>query len=783
MLPRRLVNLSVILLFFALSCNYVQSLNPSGENPAALSGALLNEVLFLPSQGKSAFVELKSSGGRVPLGGLYLINESGATYTLPGGVNDLASNQFLLILFDGTNKVEDKTVHADQTAFVNPESGFLELHASDRTLLDRVAWGESQPGSVRLSRGGKIPDFLAGTTIGRIPTSVESDPLQWVAFAPDEATPGAANPNPGVTILLPLTGAVLDQSNASLSWYPVPGAAQYRVQVSTEETFKAAIIDQTVTAPPLKPDSLQPGTYFWRVQAISSDGSTSEYSLPNSFTLIAKSASTPHLAAPSRVAALPVPWIGQHKDTQMLELEVKNETGAHAWDVDHQVLDMTDPADNMNCSQASIAMVTSFYGGKLSQDRIGYEVFKDVKAGPEWDLNYGRGLSDKKITFALTFALGAAPTYRPAPATPTVLWGDVKKEIDAGRPLIASTPSHVFVITGYNQVGAQQLITVNDPWVGTYQIDIINPQGSALGNIFDTYWLMPAAVQAKSDEPGISQDSDGDGVVDFDETERFGTDPNNPDTDGDKVKDKDEIRASVFDTKHGYAVGSIDHNGRDFDGDKLAMELDPDSDGGGCLDGMEDLNYNGKFDPSAKELYNFDKKDDVCLHGTYEFLQDVNYTTNGDQVHTSRTESSVFSLRPIGGGKLEGRISATHTEIETVVVGGACAPQYQHWHPARLTWGSDLVGTYFKNPDGTVKVTMRPLSGRSPSWSVSIDGGCTGGTGPVPAPGIYLLFLGEPGITFLLKDGLYDFRYDIPPAYNATGPDYMTWHVEQSQNK
>ena len=61
-------------------------------------------------------------------------------------------------------------------------------------------------------------------------------------------------------------------------------------------------------------------------------------------------------------------------------------------------------------------MVTAFYGGKLSQDRINYEVFKDVAVGPQGDLKWGRGTSDSEKVRAIKFALGREPTIeRPRP--------------------------------------------------------------------------------------------------------------------------------------------------------------------------------------------------------------------------------------------------------------------------------------------------------------------------------------------------------------------------------
>ena len=49
-------------------------------------------------------------------------------------------------------------------------------------------------------------------------------------------------------------------------------------------------------------------------------------------------------------------------------------------------------------------------------------------------------------------------------------------------------------------------------------------------------------------------DSDGDGLVDFDERNRFGTEWNNPDTDGDGVPDKADMRGYVFDNAGQYST-------------------------------------------------------------------------------------------------------------------------------------------------------------------------------------------------------------------------------------
>lgn len=767
----------------ALACNLVSHLPVPNSNPGGDTSTpnpiLLNEVLFKPVQGQPQFIELINSGSkRASLDGLRIVNEQTQSYTLPGSLPAMQAGGFLLILFDGLNRVDGTTIHADRSQFLNPDAGSAALTASDGTILDHIAWGEGQVDTVRLSRGGKVTSPDTGTTIGRPPGVTALDSSQWTVYSPDQATPGKENATSAVAVLLPLSGAELDKLPVTLSWYPAPGASTYHVQVATGQSFNSPVIDQTVTDPTLTIPTLPLGDYLWRVQAATTDGKKADFSPVSAFSIVRPTSLLGHFASPSKSsvhAPLAVPWISQHKDTRMLELELNRETGAHAWDVDHKVLDPTDVADNMNCSLASIAMVTQFYGGKLSEDRIGYQIFKDTTNGPEWDLNHGRGLSDNQITTAISFALGAAPTYHSRAATSAAMWNDVKTEIDAGRPVIASTPTHVFVITGYTQTANRQLFTINDPWIGMYKVNLNNPTGSNLGNIFDTYWLMPAAVTAKSDEASISQDSDGDGVVDFDETQRFHTNPNDPDTDHDQVKDKDDIRASVFDRIHGYAAGLFSRDGRDFDKDGKPMELDEDSDNGGCFDGLEDLNQNGKYEASAKETYNFQKNDDACISGTQESFYDVTIVNDFLTSHTTTNILATFSLKPSQGGQLKGL-----ARIKVYNMGGwqtdsqpKTSCPLVNFSGDDIEWGATLQGKFFQQTDGGTQIFFQATPPHGPSyiWGFS---GC--GPGSQTYPGVNWA-----GLSGKLVNGVFDHRQDNPLPSGGSGTFYTVIHMEQKK--
>ena len=127
-------------------------------------------------------------------------------------------------------------------------------------------------------------------------------------------------------------------------------------------------------------------------------------------------------------------------------------------------------------------------------------------------------------------------------------------------------------------------------------------------------WLGPAgpdgAPNAQSDPPELTMDADKDGLVDFDEMYRFGTLPNDPDTDHDGVPDKLDMREYLFTTDGRYSPKTTDiKRAADWgDGDGTPKEMDPDNDNGGSSDGCEDANHNGKKE--SWETSNFDEIDD-----------------------------------------------------------------------------------------------------------------------------------------------------------------------------
>jgi len=268
--------------------------------------------------------------------------------------------------------------------------------------------------------------------------------------------------------------------------------------------------------------------------------------------------------------------------------------GIEAWDIPHAG---NDEHGRNYCVRACISMIAA----NLSQDRITYYI-KEEKEGPikdgqpENDLWHGAGFIDEETTAAFSWALnGASITFIQAKPT----FSEIKQWIDEGRPIIRAhrvdpKTQHATVLNGYEVNGEK--VHIIDPLTAIETIE------SYATLSVDKVWVPPANATARSDEPDIWLDSDHDGVMDFDEQVRFKTDPNNSDTDKDKIPDKIEIRSYVFLSNDTFDTWDV--RKPDMDNDGLRAELDPDTDGGGCPDGLEDKNFNGKLNAGETDVYN-----------------------------------------------------------------------------------------------------------------------------------------------------------------------------------
>lgn len=287
----------------------------------------------------------------------------------------------------------------------------------------------------------------------------------------------------------------------------------------------------------------------------------------------------------------------QHKDTRMLCLRGCSLYGKHAWDVVHETKSIDDVLSCNHCYwycvAASISMITLYFGGNISQDRIMYyihaELYRKSYNPPETDIGHGWGLSVGEGTKALSWALNNVSIEH---QTGKPSYDQIVQWINSSRPVMITVGGHTRVIDGYDG----QYMHVIDPAYGS--------ESRILYDNLDMYQIdiPPTNATARNDEPTIWKDSDNDGIVDFDEIYRFHTDPYSNDTDNDGIPDKIEIRSYTFLSNDSF--DSEDVRKPDTDGDGLRAEIDFDSDNGGTPDGLEDLNKNGKLDPGETDPFN-----------------------------------------------------------------------------------------------------------------------------------------------------------------------------------
>jgi len=298
----------------------------------------------------------------------------------------------------------------------------------------------------------------------------------------------------------------------------------------------------------------------------------------------------------------------QRKDTHLLCIDGcasdADATTTKHWDNIHpDAVPINGDHGDMNCVRASISMMNSFYGGTLSQDRIAYFT-EEVNTGagngiPEGDLAHRVGMSYSPAdggeeTIALEWALDETTTFMDANPT----FAQIQAWIDNNQPIMTRKPGHLRAMNGYRveDDAVTQWVHIMDPWSGERWETYATWNGAAQGT-----WVGPvSALNARTDETGVSTDSDGDGIMDFDEQIRFATGRFDKDSDNDAVEDKNDLREYVFNAADAYSKRNAD-----LDVDGVRKENDPDNDGDTFNDGCEDTNHNGKYEPASGETNNF----------------------------------------------------------------------------------------------------------------------------------------------------------------------------------
>lgn len=417
------------------------------------------------------------------------------------------------------------------------------------------------------------------------------------------------------------------------AWHPVKNVEKY---ILTVKTRGDSVVYQETIGRTYADVNLDGDSYLWNVQ--NDDGL---FSLEG----VAWNSITKSAAAVDESHVLGVTALGVRKDTKMLVLNWGEKISEMPWDRPNETENMTEE-ESWRCWAVGVQMLNAYYGGTLTQDEIKFHgktaAFSNVKiATVNGDAFVTRGEKDRIIS---AFGLGGDGGGYSYEARMALAWAlniddaDIKGEmspnvdtsifltadtiqyyIDKGIPLFVARNQHVTVIDGYDYHDVENrkahfLNTDNrgsDKWLPVSD------------SAYEYYFIPITDRSARLTDYRVHEDSDGDGIVDFDEMERFHTDPYNVDSDGDGVDDKTEI--VLYTQKEPLVLNSLylgsQQNFRrwlstdptnqieittinrlelyaDVDGDGIRAELDVDSDGGGTWDGDELKDGTDPFDAS-----------------------------------------------------------------------------------------------------------------------------------------------------------------------------------------
>lgn len=457
------------------------------------------------------------------------------------------------------------------------------------------------------------------------------------------------------------------------AWHPVEGAIGYNLTVKREDGY--VLFDQFMNG--VHSDiELGEGVYEWSVRVVLVGN---QYSMSNPWLdhyAIWKKKNVVRCSDITDEHYLQVPQYGVHKDTRMLvpnwgELTEYPEISwdhpdVFVYNLDYHyglfrsLLNDLFLEVGWRCWAVAAQILNSYYGGNLTQDEIKY--YGKTVGFERVTTVYGTHSRPERDKVIGPFVLGEKGSGYPSEVKMTLKWAlnltdesqlehgstggafdedFVKDHIGAGRPIYYLQNSHIMIVDGYRfSAGNFQIHRVNIKNGGEAEWT-----DNVSGNIRVNYYFVPKNVtNPRMSDPRVHIDSDGDGIIDFDEIERFHTNPNAKDSDGDGIEDFVEIfsytkkepllRKMQISSENGnsyigqfylgdyiYEVYDSEFKTKenpfgeivrfesfaDIDGDGKRAERDVDSDhpnNDGLWDGAEDLNHNGYVDNDETDPYN-----------------------------------------------------------------------------------------------------------------------------------------------------------------------------------
>lgn len=406
---------------------------------------------------------------------------------------------------------------------------------------------------------------------------------------------------------------LLLDSNQSVNfaWREIDNANSYRFTLLSSKD--SSLIVREETDKNQFKISLKEGKYLWRVES-------SEYSVGNSswensiqFDKYSK-ISVVSNASESIIDSINplVTSRAARKDTYLLDLKWGEMALTREWDRPHLDHSHYDEEESYRCWAVGAQILNHYYGGNITQDEIKLR-FKNklpqiLSKDSSTTILLGAFLHDiqgkmniDSFDIILPWVLNENVILNRTNHIPSK--ENVEFWLKKSTPLYIWDSTHIMILDGYKK-------TI-DGKIFVHLVNTDNDGNTAWINLETTKlegFIVPQVTgDVRKTDSLIHIDSDNDGVMDYDEIMRFGTNQNNADSDGDGIDDKTEIMSytilepiSAAPTK----IGIITLKKSDFDNDALRAEHDIDSDNGGVNDGNEDINHNGIYDENESNPFN-----------------------------------------------------------------------------------------------------------------------------------------------------------------------------------
>lgn len=429
-------------------------------------------------------------------------------------------------------------------------------------------------------------------------------------------------PNANPLVLVSGTKMLINEGDSiPFAWHSVPNAEKYRLSIYSQDS---QLIYQKETYERNDAVSLGAGKYLWMVEA---KNHTTEYGANEAGALVNYlSIGTFSSVEVQEQLTHGIESVTGHKDSPMLVVGWGEYADLREWDRPHLNRTFLDENEASSCWAIAIKNLNKHYGGNLTLDEIRWYAKTHSLSGFDkinaFGLNDGATGYEFDITTGLKYALDSTKVYDfTKMETLPLTFDGVRNHLTNNQEIYIrmcwnSTTCHAMLIDAY-------YMTTEGNFVGCVNVDNSGNYGvffaDSLFSTMRSYAIIDAPEFVRNTDPllGIEKfdnhsswiewtDSDGDGITDFDEVYRFGTNPHLANSDSDGVNDKDEIHSyTILEESALNLVGS--YKKVDFDLSRMRLiagidsEYMSDVDGDGLLDGEDPEPYRYNSNDTLKE--------------------------------------------------------------------------------------------------------------------------------------------------------------------------------------